>query len=180
MKASGASRERSLWSTVDRARWFLLPDDEPRAPGAVAIRTLAGRSVTADERSLAPYEVTEEQARRWTKDHLGRTLDELKVGLDERLAELRAQLDEFNRMPVTDDTTITPNAASAIFDFVRTLPRVVGQSISGDDTRVAAARSSMAELQRRLKEAGIDVDDRVKDFPDRLASLRAKPEEPAD
>jgi hypothetical protein len=173
-------RERSVWSTEDRLRWFLLSSDEVTSRGGLRIRNLEGRTAAVDEDSIAAFEVTEEQARRSAKDQLGRTLDELKVGLDERLAQLRAQLDQFDRTPVKEDTTITPNAAAALFDFVKALPRVIGRSISGDDTRVAAARDAMAELQQRLKEAGIEVDDRVKGFPDRLASLRAKPEEPPD
>ena len=53
--------------------------------------------------------------------------------------------------------------------------RVAGE---GDEARVGAARDAMADLQRRLRDAGIDVDDRLKNFPERLARLRERPDDP--
>jgi hypothetical protein len=168
-------RQTTVWSTEDRSRWFLVPDDLPAVPGTLRVRSLEGRSAQIDADWLAPFQVTEDQARRWAKDQLGQTLGELKQGLDDTLAGLRQRLDEFNRTPVQEGTAITPDAASAVFDLLKQLPRVLGQSLSGDDSRVAAAAETMADLQRRLKEAGIDVDDRVKEFPARLAELRKPP-----
>ena len=62
-------------------------------------------------------------------------------------------------------------------DLLTALPRVVGQGLSADETRVAAARETMAELQRRLHAAGVEVDDRLQQFPERLAGLRKAPGE---
>jgi hypothetical protein len=53
---------------------------------------------------------------------------------------------------------------------------VIGQSISGDEQRVEAAREKLAELQRRLAESGIDLDERFTGFADRLADLRKETE----
>lgn len=140
------------------------------------MHSLDGRISSVDPTWVIPFEVTEEQARRWAKDQLGHALDELKAGIDDTLAGWRQQLDDFDKRPLTDATSVTPNAASAFLDFLKALPSVVGQSISGDEQRVAAAKVAMAALQRRLKDAGIDVDDRVMDFPERLASLRTEPD----
>jgi hypothetical protein len=164
-----------LWMTHDRTRFFLIPPVCDPTPGPLRIETLQRTSRSVAEEDVQPFEVTEDQARRWAKDQLGQTLGELKQGLDDTLAGLRQRLDEFNRTPVQEGTAITPDAASAVFDLLKQLPRVLGQSLSGDDSRVAAAAETMADLQRRLKEAGIDVDDRVKEFPARLAELRKPP-----
>jgi hypothetical protein len=148
--------------------------------GTFEIRSLTGDSALADPDWLAPFEVTEEQARRWAKDQLGQTLDELKGAIDGKLAEWRRQLDEFKKTPVAPDTDVTPDATTAILDFFRQLPRVVGQSLSGDEDRVESARTAMTDLQRRLQDAGVEVDDRVKAFPDRLAELRKDSKPDAD
>ena len=136
-----------------------------------------GQQRSTDLRSLIPFEITEEQARRWAKEQLGETLDELRGRIDDKLAEFRRQLDEKNRTPVTENTTVTPNAAPALFDLLTKLPGVIGNSLSGEENRVEAAKSAMADLQQRLKDAGIDLDDRLTSFPDRLADLRKDAEE---
>ena len=73
---------------------------------------------------------------------------------------------------MNDSTTVTPNAGAAIVELLKKLPGVVAQSLSTDEQRVDAARDTMKDLQHRLKEAGIDLDDRFTAFPDRLAGIR--------
>ena len=162
----------TLWTTGDGNRYFLIPDDRTTEPGTLSIKRLDGMLASVSPDWLASFEVTEAEARRIAKDQLGQTLDELKHGIDERLADLRRQLDEKNGTPVTENTTITPNAAPALFDLLKKLPGVIGNSLSGDENRVVTAKTAMADLQKRLKEAGIDLDDRFANFPDRLAELR--------
>ena len=166
----GASPE--LWFTADKRRFFVLPTRHELEPGPLTISTLDGtsRHVAAD--ALLPYEITEEQARRGATEELGQTLDELKRGIDERLAELRQQLDEKNRTPVTENTAVTPSTAPALFELLKKLPGVIGNSLSGEGSRVESAKTAMANLQRRLKDAGIELDERFTNFPDRVADLR--------
>jgi hypothetical protein len=162
----------SLWSTPERSAYFLIADDRVPALGSLAIRRLDGKTVWAAPDWLAPFAVTEEQARRVAKDQLGQTLDKLKHGIDERLAGLRERLDQHDLTPVSDDTPLTPNAAPALFEFLKKLPGVIVNSLAHDAQRVESAKTTMADLQRRLKEAGIDLDERFTDFPHRLAQLR--------
>lgn len=164
--------EARLWRADSPRRYLLVAETEELAVGPLEIRALDGATKRVDPAALTPYEITEEQAHRWAKDQLGQTLDELKDGIDDKLAELRQKLDDFNRTPVTPDTTITPDAATVMLDLLKEFPRVVARSLSADPTRVDAARSTMSDLQERLRAAGIDVDDRFGVFPERLASLR--------
>lgn len=162
----------TLWSTADGARYFLISNESVLHPGSVELRCLDGRTKAVEVQGLVPLEVTEHQARRWAKDQLGQTLDELRHGIGERLADLRARLDEKNRTPVTEKSPVTPNAAPALFDLLKKLPGVIGNSFSSDEKRVESAKTAMTDLERQLKEAGIDLGERLTRFPDRLADLR--------
>lgn len=167
-------RSAGIWRTGDGSRWFIVPDDAGRVEGPCLICSLTGDSAQVEPSWLTPFEVTETQARAWATHELGVTLDELKHGIDDKLNKMRQQLADADKKPVTPSSPITPNAASALLDIFKALPRVVGQGISGDQARVGDARQTMAELQRRLQEAGIEVDDRLQEFPARLADLRTR------
>jgi hypothetical protein len=167
----------TLWSAVAGDRHFLVPDDFVFPLGSLLIKNGIGESASVAVQSLGVFEVTEEQARRWAKDELGQTLDDLKQGIDEKLADWRQQLDEVNRQPVSESSSVNRNAASALYDLLTLFPSVLGNSLSGEKARVESATTAMADLQRQLKEAGIDLDDRFTNFPDRLADLRKDYEE---
>lgn len=107
-----------------------------------------------------------------TREELGEALAELRQGLDEVLADARRRLDERDHTPVDASTAITPDAGGAVWELVRRLPGVIGHSLSGDEARVATARGTLADLDGRLREAGVDLDDRFTGFADRLAGLR--------
>jgi hypothetical protein len=140
------------------------------------LTSLAGEIRCIAEDAGAPHEITEAQARRWAKDELGKTLEELKLGLDEKLAELRQKLEEFNKRPVDPKSKLTPDVGPALLALLKELPGILGKSLSGDAERVGAARGTMEELRRRLEEAGIDLGERFTGFPDRLAELRREVE----
>lgn len=161
-----------LWSTVSAERWYLIPNGTRVAEGSATLRDRAGHVMNADAFALVPFEITQDQALHWAKDELGQTLEDLKHGIDERLANLREQISKRNRTRVAAHTTLTPNAAPALFEFLKQLPGVIVNSLAHDAQRVESAKTTMADLQRRLKEAGIDLDQRFTAFPERLAQLR--------
>lgn len=161
-----------LWRTLDHARYFLIPEGRQPVSGDVAIVDLGGVTARASSAWLAPFEVTETQARRVARDELGQTLGEIRGAIDEKLAKYRARLDAIDRTPVSRHGTVTPGAIDALLDLLKELPRAIGLSLSGEDARVRAARESMASVQQRLEDAGIDVGDHLAQFPDRLSALR--------
>lgn len=165
-----------LWRSADDGRFFIVPEVAALRLGPMAVHDGAGQVRLVEAHDLEPYEVSEDQAHRWTRDQLGRTLDELRASLNDTIANARARLDEERHTPVAPDTTLTPNAVPALLDLLRSLPRIVGQSISGDEERVAAARSSLTVLQQRLAEGGVALDERFTGFADRLAGLREEME----
>lgn len=172
----GKTSSEAIWRSIDGEQYFLLPRHYVSPPGSLVIMEQFGTRLSVDPDAVAPFEMTEDQARRWAKDQLGRTLEELKEGLDEKLGELRQKVEAIKRQPVSEGTTVTPEAPAALLSLLTQLPGVIGQSLSGDDTRVENARKAMADLQQRLKKTGIDLDDRFTRFPDRLAELRKEAE----
>jgi hypothetical protein len=153
-------------------RYYLIPDAAELAEGACEIRNRTGSVRVVSREAIVPFEVSEPQAIQWAKHHVGPALDKLRSTLDDTLAEWRARLDQSRSTPVSPDTTVTPNAIPALLDLLRSLPRIVGQSISGDEVRLDTARQSLAGLQQQLASGGIELDERFTGFADRLAELR--------
>jgi len=166
----------NLWMTADRSRFFLISSNKSLVEGNFCIKTLTGRETFVDPVSIEANEIPEAQARQWAKDQLGEALGEIRGSIDEKLADWRTQLDALNRTPVAENTTITPNAAPALLDLLKQLPSILGNSLSGDEHRVDEAKNTMTDLQRRLKDSGIDHDDRLTKFPSRFAELRKEVE----
>lgn len=166
-----------LWNSEDRTRWFLVPSTIVWPMGTLRIQGLFGKHTDVDPYWLAPFEITEEQARQWARDQLGQALGEVRSVVDEKFAEWRKKLDEFNQTPYGKDSGVTPDAASGLLDLLKQLPGVVCNGLSGDEQRVDAARNIMVGLRQRLKESGINLGDEFGSFPDRLAALRRETEQ---
>jgi hypothetical protein len=109
------------------------------------------------------------------REELGEALDELKAGLDEVLAEARQRLDEKQHEPVAAGEDVTPDVGGALWELVRRMPGAVGNSLSGDEDRVQAARETLGRIDGRLREAGIELDDHLTGYADKLAALRENP-----
>jgi hypothetical protein len=89
-----------IWSTLDRARRFIIPDDAELPPGDFALRTATGRAASVDEAAVLPFEVSDDEARAWAKAQLGGVLGELRgrtLGFAERLRRRTAEMREENR-----------------------------------------------------------------------------------
>jgi hypothetical protein len=158
--------DRTLWQSVDCERFFIVPDEFAFETGAMAITNRLGRIEQVDPRCIEPFELRPDQAHRWAREELGLVLEELRLGADARLSEAREQLANLNSNGRPLD------AAPALLDLLKSLPGVIGKSLSGDEQHLETARETMSTLQQRLRDAGIDVDERVKGFADRLASIR--------
>lgn len=100
----------TLYTTPDRTRYFLIPDDADVPEGALTIRSFVGRERpgrvrSADEAAAVAYEVSEDEARSWVKEELGDVLGDVRervLGFAERLKERTAGLREANRTTSTD------------------------------------------------------------------------------
>lgn len=116
----------------------------------------------------------EDEVIHWAHEELGETLDELKLGIDEVLTEARRRLDERNHQPVGERSGVTPDAGGALLALLGKLPGVIGNSLSGDAERIAAARATLIGLDGRLRTGGIELGEELTSFADRLAGLRGQ------
>lgn len=161
-----------LWRALEAQRFFLVPQHVSVGSGAFRVLDEKGASRELELAELRPYEVTEAQARNFARDDLAHTLEELRRSADEKLAEWREKLEASKRRPIAKDAKATSDLGPALLGLLKDLPGVLAQSLSGAPARVDAAKETMAQLQRRLRDAGVDLDDRFTGFPDRLARLR--------
>ena len=161
----------SLWLGSEGTKFFLVPDNFILPSGSFPITNRDGTSKSVDLSSVKVFEVSEDEALRWARGELGETLGELRQNIDEKLAEWRRQLDELDQTPITQRSNVTPEAGSTFFDFLTQLPRIISDSVSGDEERVDSARKATAELEQKFNKSGLPVDDRLRNFPDRMARI---------
>jgi hypothetical protein len=162
----------TLWRTLDGKRHFIIPDAEPRRSGSLALRSLAGDSLEVDQEWAQRFEVSEAEARAWAQEEFGFMLGQLRQRIDANLARERASLDEARHAPVAPGSALSFDAVPAAFALLRKLPRAILDSVSGDPARVTQAKDELAEVERRLGAAGVDVAPKLGQFPFRLAALR--------
>jgi|SRR5579871_84931 len=53
---------KTLWSTADRSRYFLIPAGQSLPSGAFELREAGGRAMKCDAQAVAQYEISAEQA----------------------------------------------------------------------------------------------------------------------
>jgi hypothetical protein len=122
----------TLYATPDRTRRFLVPDDAALPPGDFVIRTAAGRERTVDEAALAPYAVTEEEAKAWAKEQLGEVFGELRgqtLGFVERLRAKTAELREENRATWEQAAADAPDDVKDAAEKLRGMLKDLGQTL---------------------------------------------------
>ena len=82
---------QTLWSDVERSRFFLIPSDRQLPPGDFPLRTITGRQMEVEPQSLTPFEVTREEATAWLKSQLGNVIEEAKGKLINYFSQLGAK-----------------------------------------------------------------------------------------
>lgn len=79
---------RTLWRDEARGRFYLVPDETRLPEGSVLLRSGASRRMSADDGSLAPYEVTRETAREFLDARLDGFVGGVKRSVEDTLAKL--------------------------------------------------------------------------------------------
>src|SRR6516225_2755413 len=80
----------TLWASYERSRFFLVSDDCPLSSGNFVLRTITGREQRVDPTAVAPFEVTEEEAKEWVKGEFGKILDNARGAVNRFLERLRS------------------------------------------------------------------------------------------
>jgi hypothetical protein len=126
----GDGETRQLWSNEHRTRHFLIPADAELPPGDLRLRTAAGREMAVDEAAALPFEVTEEEAKRWAKEELSATLGELRGNTLAFVQRLRARtegLREENRRTWEEGVAAAPENVREAAGQARGWLRDLGQ-----------------------------------------------------
>jgi hypothetical protein len=124
-----------LYTTPDRTRYFLIPDDADVPEGALTLRSFVGRerpgrARSVDEAVAVAFEVSEDEARTWVKGELGDVLGDVRervLGFAERMKGRTADLREENRATwpdVADDPELR-DAATRIRDGLKDVGRAL-------------------------------------------------------
>jgi hypothetical protein len=163
-----------LWRNVDDRRHFIVPETAIPPAGTLTIVSLAGDEAAVDPDWARRYEVNEHDAQAWAKQEFGIALGELRRRIDAKLGRMRTSLDAAKRTPVRPDSTVTPDALPALLSLAKALPRAILDGLSGDAGRVSNATDKLDGIEQRLNQAGIAIDHRLSNFPNRLAGLRAE------
>lgn len=153
------------WTTPDRARHFILPDDAALAPGAFALRTSTGRERSVDEAAVAPYEVSEDEARAWATEQLGQAFGEIRgqtldfvQRLRQKTADLRAENRRAWDQAVADAPPEVREAGSHLRGLLKDLAATLRQAArehgagpdapAADDADGDASRDDLAAARR--------------------------------
>jgi hypothetical protein len=147
--------EMTLWSNSVRSRFFLIPDDNSLPPGDFVLRTITGREQRVASAALAPFEVSEEQAKEWLKDEFGKILDNARGGVNRFLEKLRSG----------------PGKPDRISDLRELLDRIeaIVELIIAESPDGERATEEVESLANRV--GGIEA--RLGQFAERLRAARA-------
>jgi hypothetical protein len=123
----------TLYTTPDRTRYFLIPEDTDIPAGDLVLRTFAGHERSVDPEAVERHEVSEAEAREWAKDELEDVFGEMRekiLGFTDRLKGRTAEMREENRRvwgAAADDPELaeaTDRIRSGLKDLGRAIQRL--------------------------------------------------------
>lgn len=162
----------TLHTTLDRARWFLIPAGEIGPAGTLAVIDLAGNEQKLHPLWLGRHEVPEERALAILRGEFGETLDELRGAADGALSEFRDKIAALKRAQAAEGSPYNGDSLPALVALAKALPGLVADSLSSEGERQKAATARAAHVEERLRQAGIDLEGKLNAFPGRLSALR--------
>jgi len=78
----------TIWTDLERRRFFLIPDGQELPLGEFRIFTITGRKQSVDPAALASFERTEAEAKEWLRSQFGVILDSLHAGAEALIRKL--------------------------------------------------------------------------------------------
>ena len=79
---------QTLWSNIERSRFFLIPNDHQIPDGDFLLRTITGRQMEVDPNALESFEVNRDEAKSWLNSQFGKVVEEAKGKLTNYLTNL--------------------------------------------------------------------------------------------
>jgi hypothetical protein len=72
----------TLWTNLDRTRFFLIPDEQQLSSGEFRIHTVTGRKFTVDPEALTSFEISENEAKSHLESEFSKMLDGAHSAVD--------------------------------------------------------------------------------------------------
>ena len=91
-------RSRTMYASLDRKRFFYIPDDAGLPPGSFIVRSLKGAKLEVEEASLAEFELDEARAKDIVKAEVARIAKSTQTFLAGAAAAMReARIEQYAR-----------------------------------------------------------------------------------
>ena len=179
--------KRSLWIDILKSRYYLIPDEQELPEGELRLATLTGHVRHVDPDAAAQWAVSEAAS----QSHMRAAAMDFMRGAKSTLADLfsavapvveeePAASDLVAAAPATDLTMLLlgiPTEALkrdpalgglGLHHLVKTLADLLGDVISGDEARLAAARERVRAFRVELEKNSVQVHPRLDALPDKI------------
>lgn len=179
----------SLWTNSQRSRYFLIPDNQKLARGNFLICTLTGTEKKVMQTAIAPFEISESEAKAYLQSEMNQAMQEAKTAFS-NLVSLSTQASEealSNLTPSSDQTPSVPNiissllgitpeelqknpeaAQTAFVNLYTDLKELLGESTAQNPAQVEATRSRVRYLRETLQAQEININEEIKELPAKL------------
>lgn len=171
---------RSLWFTSDPAGYYLIPDHIQLPAGTTTIQSLTDEKTTTNVLTLAPYKVSQDEARAFIDTQLDSAAAETRVALDKFLAfeavtdpsriyapgqepvtrekseAFAKDLLGFTAQDVEDDLDLVEEKVEELFSGIGSF---LQDLLSGDPAGLANAQTKLTNLETKLNKHAIPTPD---------------------
>ncbi len=179
--------KQSLWVDFAQSRYYLIPDGQELPEGELRLTTLTGRAWRVDPEAASQWIVSEAVA----QAHMQAAALDFMSGAKNTL------MDWFSAAaPAVEEETVAPDQPAAepagdlamlllgipteamrrepalgglgLHNIVKTLADLLGDVISGDEARLAAARERVQAFRAELEKSGVQAHPRLDALPDKV------------
>ncbi|CAG0933346.1 hypothetical protein TFLX_03015 [Thermoflexales bacterium] len=179
----------SLWIDFAQSQYYLIPEEQELSSGELRLVTLTGRARHVDPDAVSQWAVSETAA----QAHMQAAALDFLSGAKSKLADLfsaaasaveveeeAAAPDQVAAEPTLDLTLLLlgiPTEALkrdpalgglGLHNIVKTLANLLGDVISGEETRLAAARERVRLFRAELEKSGVQAHPRLEALPDKI------------
>ena len=186
---------QTLWTNTDQSRYFLVPGSQELSEGPFALRTFSGEERSVDEAVLAPFEITEEEARTYSVAQVERVAANARDAFSNYLNLLADRADalvaeqEVTQAAKQEAEPPIPMSADLIYDLLGLSPQdgdnpekveaQLGNLLEGiktfvqgvtseDPTDMEPAREQMQAIRKKFDAHGVETTDQMEDLPGML------------
>ncbi|MDJ0592860.1 MAG: hypothetical protein QNJ72_23195 [Pleurocapsa sp. MO_226.B13] len=188
----------TLWSDVERSRFFLIPGDRKIPPGDFPLRTITGRQMEVDPKALETFEISREEAKNWLNSQFGQVIEEAKGKFTNYLGNLGKSatqsqpdtevktssktaytslslLSELTGEPVENLQTEPDAIARSIRHLLSDLIKIWENSTAANAEQLQTARNQIKNVKSIFQAHGIMVSEKLDEIPDQLHEFYFSP-----